>query len=456
MLDQVRARERFTAIREEIQASLWFIPALCTGGAVLAASLALGLDQQIIGTDAAISIRALVGSPDSARDVMSVIAGGMVSIVGVTFSVVVIALVLASNQFSPRILRSFTSDRINQTVLGVFVGTFLYAVLILRSIRSSGDQGGAYVPALGVTLGMVGAVVALGFFIYFIHHISTTIQVSSIISSIASDTQDAIDELLDRPVGPTGPARIGARVRLQPDGQPVPAPKPGYLVRIDEDRLVRVAAQEDVVIESMVGPGDFRASGDVLAVVQGETSDTGALVDKVREAFVMRRHRTIPEDPAFGFRELSDIALKAISPAVNDPTTACTCVDYLGSHLYSMVDRDMPASEITDDEDRVRLRLPSAEFDDYVDLAFTEIRHYGGSDLAVVLRLLHALSRLAEATRREDRLEVVWQHARNVLDEADRGLQHDADRETVNRQFEALAGMLGQDPSSGLLELDRP
>lgn len=449
----LEARERLTAAWEEVRSSLWFVPGVLTTGAIVAAALVLRIDASIFETDAAGLLRAFSGSPDSARQVMGVIAGSMISILGVSFSVVVIALVLASNQFSPRVLRNFTADRANQTALGVLVATFVYSLLILRSIRASGDAQGPNVPALGVALGIVAAIVGIGYFIYFIHHIARGIQVSNIVSEAADATERSIEELFGRSAGPTGPARSGARVRQAPDGHRVDSRVSGHVVRMDEERLVTLARAHDLTLESVVGPGDFVVPGEALVVADGRPDDPAAFADAVRAAYVVGFQRTIPEDPTFGFRELADIGIKAISPAVNDPTTACTCINQLARLLRKLAESDWPDHEIVDDEGTVRLRMPEADFDDYLGQAFAEIRLYGGKDLAVVLHLLQALGRIAGGTEDEDRRDALLVQAYNVMEAADRELLHSADRAQVNGEMERLAELLGHD-SPDLLEID--
>lgn len=437
--------ERFRAFLYDVRSSLWFIPGALAATAIAAAWAVLRLDRWIDTTPAAEAVRAFGGGPDSARSVMGTIAGGMITIAGVSFSIVVIALVLASNQFSPRVLGNFTRDRVNQTVLGVFVGTFVYSVLVLRSIRS-GPEGGAYVPVLGVTLGVVAAIVALGFFIYFIDRIAQSIQASQIVRSVATSTHAAIDSLFDREAAATGPARLGGALPAAPDGPRVRSDAEGYVVRLDAGGLVEAAAGEGLVLTSVVGPGDFVARGAPLAVVDREPSEPDAFADRVRGAYVLGRQRTIAVDPSFGFRELVDIAVRALSPGINDPHTACNCVDHLASLLRGLADRDWPASELTDDDGEVRVRLPAAGFGDFVELAFDEIRRYGRADLAVTLRLLEALAVVAEATERPGRRAALWERAKDVIAGADGGLSHPRDRARAGAAFERLASVIGEDP----------
>lgn len=446
--------ERLRALWDDLRSSLWLRPGVFVTVALVTSGVALELDRRVVGTPLGDVLLTWTGDPESSRQVLATIASGMITIAGVSFSIVVVALVLASNQFSPRVLGNFTADRIVQTVLGVFVATFVYAVLVMRSVRSAVVDGTPpYVPSISVFLAIVFAVVSLGFFVYFIHHISQSIQVSRIIRDVAETTIEAIDSLFEHESAPTGPARSRSSVLVPPAPCRVDAREEGYVVRIDEEGLVRTAVEQKTVIESVVGPGDFAALGSPLAVADCRPDDTESFGDRVRGAFVLGPRRTIASDPAFGFRELVDVAVKALSPGINDPHTACNCIDYLGSFLRRMADRDWPSAEYVDEEGTVRLRVPAADFGDYLDLAFTEIRRYGASDLAVSLRLIESLGGIASATHRTDRREAISRQARAVIEGADRGFDHPVDRAHLDVEIARLSEAIGADPKEAGLSV---
>lgn len=447
--------EKFSVIWEHVRSSLWFRPAVLTVTAIVVALTVLGLDRWLAAEGITLPLR-LQGDPESARQVLSTIATGMITIAAMSFSVVIIALTLASNQFAPRVLRNFTTDRVSQTTLGVFVGTFVYSLLVLRAVRGNPGGPGAHVPDAGILLAMGAAVVSLGFFIYFIHHIATSIQVSKIIRNVAEETHESIERILASDRGVTGPARIRAAPLPMPEGWRVSAAGEGYVDRIDAPRLVAAAREAGVVLDLLVGPGDFVAEGSPLAVAGSAPEEPEALADAVRAAFLLARQRTIREDASFGFRELVDIAVKAISPAMNDPNTAVNCIDYLGSFLRRMADRDWPPGVWSDEDGTVRARPPTAPFDEYVSLAFTEIRRYGQADLAITLRIIDALGGAADATTRPDRRAAIWEEAKRVMETADRGIAGRDDRRSVSDRFALLATALEQDPGPYRLDPTTP
>lgn len=444
--------ERLLARWDSLRSSLWFTPGILV---VLAIALAWGVlrvDRWVASTELATVAWAFSGGPDSARQLLGTLSGSMMTLTGVTFSITLAALALAAGQYSPRILRNFMRDRFNQTVLGVFIGTFVYCILVLRSIRGGED---AYVPAVGVTGAIVLAMVSLGFFIVFIHHMASSIQVSSMIRAVARESHSVIAALFAREHGVVGPAWIRTDAAPVPAGFRILAHHDGYVERVDAERLCEVATEAGVELEILAGPGDFSTRNAVIAVADhapGKPDEFGA---EVRDAIFLGRQRTMAQDPAFGFRQLVDIAVRALSPGINDPTTACNAVDFLGSLLADMADRPWPSTVLSDAGGTVRLRLPPATFADYVALACTEIRRYAAADLAVTLRLLDALAVVAATTERPDRRTPLWAEARAILTGCDQHFGVPDDRKRVNDHFRRLASVLGLDARPHLLAAER-
>lgn len=430
------------AIWEDVQTSLWFLPGVFTTGGAALAWTVLRLDRWAADSELAPIAWAFSGGADSARQLLSTIAGSVITITGVTFSMTMVALVLAAGQYSPRILRTFTRDRVSQAVLGTFAATFVYTLLVLRSIRG-GDE--AYVPAVGVTVAIALAIASLGLFLLFIHHITTSIQASSVIRSVAEETRREIDRLFTAAESPVGPARISATAAPVPEGFRILADSSGYIETVDTDALVRAAREADTVLDLRIGPGDFASEGTPIAVA-ADPADGEALAEAVRGALSRGRQRTVRDDPAYGFRQLVDIAIKALSPGINDPATACNAIDHIGALLASLADRDWPTTEFKDEDGVVRLRTPSASFDDYLELACAPIRHYGRGDRATLGRLLDALAQTAVVTRRGDRREAIRAQARLVADTIERHIDSPHDRRRLRQRLDRLDAELGRDP----------
>lgn len=434
---------------DDLRSSLWFLPAAMTVSAVVAAWVLLRADRWVVASELELGPWGYGGGADSARQVLATIAGSIVTVTGVTFSITMVALVLAAGQYSPRVLRNFVRDRVNQTVLGVFIGTFLFTLLVLRAIRAGED---AFVPALAVSASIALAVVSLGFFLYFIHHMATAIQVSNIIRNVARETHEEVERTFRQEVAFTGPALPRREVEPTSRGLRVAADKEGYVTRISTDDLVETAGSHQVALELLVGPGDFVSRGAVITVARGEPQEPDRLADDVRAAFHLDSQRSLTQDPSYGFRQLVDIAVRALSPGINDPTTACNCVDYLGGFLARLAEVEWPASEFRDADGAVRVIAPRGSFGEYVDLATSEIRHYGRSDLATTVRLLEALRRAADATTRADRREALRRAGAAILEDAERSILSTLDRERVDESAARLARALGDDPGTCRLE----
>ncbi len=432
---------RPSVIWDDIQSSLWFLSGLLTFAGGVMAWVVLRFDTWRIASEMDPLSWTFGGGADSARQILSTIAGSMITITGVTFSMTMVALVLAAGQYSPRVLRTFTRDRTSQVVLGVFVGTFVYTLLILRSIRGGDD---AYVPAVGVTLAILLAIVSLGLFLLFIHHIATSIQASSLIENVARETLEEIERLFSDDVALVGPARGGSSTTPLPAEGRIATSSSGYIQSFDTGALVRAATEAGACVDLRLGPGDFVSGGVPIAVVS-DPAAVPALEEALESALSLGHQRTVREDPAYGFRQLIDIAVKALSPGINDPTTASNAVDHLGSLLAAVADRDWPESEFRDEEGEVRLRVPGAAFGDYVELACSQIRHYARDDRPTLGRLLDALGQAALVTEREDRLGAIWREALEIAATGESHIESEPERRRLRAQLGRLAAELGRE-----------
>lgn len=312
-----------------LQASLWVVPATIVIGAAATAAALVALHERMppaLFED----WPALFGAgADGSRAMLTAIAGSMITVAGVVFSITLVALSLASTQYSPRVLRNFLTDRANQTVLGVFVGVFAYCLVVLRSIR--GADEGAFVPALAVLVGIVLAFVGIGFLIFFIHHVATSIQASSIMERIANESIECLGRgaMVEDDPSQTGDA-------AERDARPLPAAcssRRGYVTSIDYESLNRLAETMRCLVRIERGVGEFAIQGQPLASIKGRTEVGKDCLDAIAATFEISRQRTAELDPAFGMRQLVDVALKSLSSNANDPTTASTAVDYLTAVL---------------------------------------------------------------------------------------------------------------------------
>ncbi|GJG89623.1 hypothetical protein tb265_48040 [Gemmatimonadetes bacterium T265] len=275
---------------------------------------------------------------------LSTIAGSMITVSGVTFSITIAAVAQASAQYTPRVLRTFMGDRANHAVLGAYIGIFAYCLIVLRTIR--GGSEGVFVPAAAALGGFLFALTGAGVLVYFIVHISESLQTASILDRVRRETDAAVDRLVPEPLGA---AEVGALAGAA--WRPVAGGCPGYVQAVDDGRRLAFARERGAVVRMLAGVGDFAVAGAPLAAVTGRDRGGGGLeqLDELADCYAVRPYRVVAQDAAFGaqdaafgVQQLVDVALKALSPGVNDTTTAVTCVDHLTAVLARVAARHMP------------------------------------------------------------------------------------------------------------------
>ncbi|MEP7063329.1 MAG: DUF2254 domain-containing protein [Betaproteobacteria bacterium] len=418
-----------------IRSSLWFVPTVMVGGATVLALALVEVDKHY-QFQWATSFPLLFGAgAEGSRGMLSTIASSMITIAGLTFSLTIAALVTASAQYTSRILRNFMRDRRNQLVLGSFVGIFTYCLVVLRTIRSGDD--GAFVPSLAVFVGLLLALLGIGVLVFFIHHIATSIQASTIIASITSETLAAIDErfpkdakgceIRDDDVAADSSAAVQQQRVVRSDTR-------GYVQDIQMADIVEFAARHAATIRVDVAPGAFVARhARLLTVVAGDALDDERL-DSFRDRISIRSFRTIDQEFGFGIRQLVDIALKALSPGINDTTTAVMCIDHLGAIVARLAARPMPVRHRSEDG-VVRLILLGWSFDDAIETAFDQIRNNAPGNVAVIGHLLGAIGGAAECTDNGHRRDTLRLHLGLVAELAAKTVATEHDRERLRVRF---------------------
>ena len=313
-----------------LRSSFWFVPAAMACLAVALAVSAVELDKAVAGDFLQRLSWSYSGGAEGASLLLGTVAGSMIAIAGTVFSMTLVALSFASSQLGPRLLRNFMRDTVNQVVLGTFVATFVYCLLVLRTIRRADE--GAFVPHVSVSIGMLLAIVSVGVLIYFIHHISVSIQADQVVAQVGKELDDGIDSLFPSDLGNTvsealrGSSKASLPAAFAREACPVGALEDGYLQLIDADALMALASQEDLLLRLERRPGHYLAKGQTMVMVWPGDRVTEALVDEMNAAFVLGDQRTAAQDVEFSFQQLVEIAVRALSPGINDPFTAIACV----------------------------------------------------------------------------------------------------------------------------------
>lgn len=431
---------------EHIRSSFWFLPSIMAAGAVMLAFATVALDKTVTQNEIKALAWVYTGGAEGASAVLQTIAGSMITIAGVVFSLTLVALSLASSQFGPRLLRNFMRDTTNQLVLGTFVATFLYCLLVLRTIRRA--EAVAFVPHLSVTLGVLFALASLWVLIYFIHHVSVSIQADEIVARVGTELNENIERLYPLSIVlPLRPRREQSADAFNGAGHPVKALHDGYLQIIDTDTLTELAEEKNIQLRIVRRPGHYIVKGSPLIMVWPDESIDEDLASQMASAFVVGNQRTPSQDIEFPVHQLVEIAIRALSPGINDSFTAMVCLDRLASALSRLAQHEMPSQEIRDAEGRLRLIMPSLHFPDILDAALNQIRQDARGNTAITIRLLETITVIAQAARRPEDLAALLRHADMIARGARLGLPEENDRHDVEAQY-AMTRQLLRDSAS--------
>lgn len=374
-------RLRIARFKDYLRSSLWFLPALALSAAAGLAFSTTSIDRNL--HTAMTFPMGFVVDAESARGFLSLISSWMLTFIGLAFTMTIVVLQLASAQFSPRVLGTLLRDRYSQASLGIFIGTFAYSFMVLREVRSGGSD--EFVPAVSLAVAFTLVLISLGVFIRYVNHVAQSIRAGSVITTVAEATRQELDAHWPRREG-----------MLRTDEwrpyRTIPAPVGGLLRSFDTDGLVGLARRSDIVLEIVPKVGGFVPRGAPLVRVLGDSGSLDArdVLSQIR----LGQERTMHQDPAFGFRQLVDIAERALSPGVNDPTTAVQVIDQLHDLLRELLSREIPHGSHTDPEGNVRLVVPTPSWVDFLRLAVEEIRHYGADSIQISRRLLAMLEDL--------------------------------------------------------------
>ncbi|ELS50905.1 DUF2254 domain-containing protein [Streptomyces viridochromogenes] len=442
-------------MRDTLRVQLWPLPTL---GITLAVVAGVGLPRLDgrIEHDMPFWLRDYLfgGSADAARSVLAAIAGSLVTVTALTFSLTVVTLQLASSQFSPRLLRTFTADRYVQTTLALFLTTFTFALTVLRTVRTGEEGQTGFVPRVSITMAFLLTLASLLALVLFLSHLARELRIETMMNSVHSAADRTIDRLLSE-------KRDATREGPAAGGPPAPPPEPpanaiplavrasGFLTSVDEAALLEATVEADALVLIDRLPGSSLVAGTPMGVAwprTGEpfTSDTWArLAERISEAVRTGPERTDLQDVAFGLRQLTDIAAKALSPGINDPTTAVHALSYTSALLCELAHRDLGPRLLRDDHQRVRVVLRRPDLRDLLELAVAQPLRYGASEPAVLTRIAMLLRELAwcSAPDQHPAITAALARLRSTIDAQDlHATEHFRLIELTDVVEEALAG----------------
>ncbi|WP_342347903.1 DUF2254 domain-containing protein [uncultured Nitrospira sp.] len=444
----------------KLRSSLWLIPT-CMAIAAIFLSLAVPYLDAFYSPKNIDSLQWLSNmGPEGAMTLLSTIAGSMITIAGVVFSITIVALTLASGQFGPRLLGNFLRDRGNQIVLGTFVATFLYCLLVLRTIHVDPD---GYTPYWGTLVGLLLAVCSLGVLIYFMHHIAVSIQAPNLIASVYEELEEDLTRLFPEQLG-TEEEKKGNRKetnipqlldRIERDGLEIKAEIGGYLQAVENNALLEIAREQNLVVFLHYRPGHFITKGASLAkiIVLGPMADF--VSHSINKQMICGAHRTQEQDIEFSVLQLVEVAVRALSPGINDPFTCINCIDHLSAILCQLCQRSFPSPFRYDSEGILRVIAPSVTFEGVLNAAFNQIRQHGKDNVAVIICLLEGLGRIGETVRRHEDREALHRHVEMLQRGSRESIKGKNDLEAVEDRCRQVMSSLSNGKNRSFLLMEK-
>lgn len=435
----------------DLRATYWFIPAWM-------ATLAVGLSFGLIALDTRLGDRWLrdvgwlyLNQPDGARAVLSTIAGSMITVAGVTFSMTILTVSFAAGQMGPRLLNNFMRDRGNQVTLGMFISAFLYCLMVLRVVRDRGEATGAeveaFVPHISIAVALALAVAGVAVLIYFIHHVPDSINVSQVIAKVGRDLHTMVGRQFPRRIGeeadegrPVHDAGAESDLLAQ-DARAVLSEKTGYVRAVDESDLMDFAKRHDVVVRLGYRPGDFISEGKAMLYAWPADRVTDAVAEAGRAVFAVGSQRTRYQNIFYLIDELVEIATRALSPGVNDPFTANSCLDWLGSVLQNMAGREAPGALRYDADQALRVIAHPISFEAMSSRVFDQLLPYVSADRNAALHTMKVIAQVTVELGPGAKRETMLEHASRLRAAAADHLPLKVDRAAVDERYQQLLNL---------------
>lgn len=440
----MKNRTWFRNAWDSFKSNFWFLPTCMSVSAIAACVLLLFID----GRTGSLLPAMGAGSLNTMRSTLAVLIGALVTALSIAFSSTVVVLTLAASQLGPRLLRIYVRDRSNQVLIGIFSSAVFYNLTALYVIGRIDEAG--TVPNLTILGSFLMTCAALFVLIYFIHHVARSIQAPNVILSIAGELRTLVETFYaDEDASgrkDTGGRRHQEVASLLPEKQgAVTSRRSGYIQALDVKTLVEIASKSSCVIRVIARPGDFVMEGEPLANIHGRERPGEGLESVAAAAFYIGNNRTATQDLEFVLLELVEIAVRALSPGINDPFTASTCVDRLTEALCSIADSGGPRPCRYDEKGKLRVVLNETDFDGYMDAAFNQIRQYAQNDASVLIHLLESFEKIMKRTERRSDKKTLWRHSCMVY-RAGQRLKEPQDRSDIQKRFKSVL-QLYRDPS---------
>lgn len=385
-----------------IKGSYWFIPSLMVLSAIVLSQVTIWIDRTVGNAWLQDYWFTSMNQPDGARALLATVAGSMITVAGVTFSLTILAVSHATSHFGPRLLDNFMRDRGNQITLGTFVATFLYCLLVLRVVRGGAVPESwdlsveAFVPQLSLFVSLVLTIASVGELIYFIHHVPDSIHISTVLRRLSVDMSEKFDELYPETVGQALDEEEDVPSLSSDFLHTVRSDVTGYLQGIDDDELIRFAKDHQAVVRLIKRPGDFIRRSEIIAEVTRTADWNEDHAKKIRHGFAIGYSRTPTQDVFFILNEFVEVATRALSPGVNDPFTAMQCIDWLSDGLVQLSQRKLPTPYRMDEQDELRIITTEVTRADFVQSMLWQLVPYVRNDRNASLYFIESMKRVIE------------------------------------------------------------
>lgn len=401
----------------ELKATFWFIPVIIIIASIVLSISLVYLDGQIDFSQDGLGRYFFVNSSNSARSILSTISGAMMGVAGTVFSITLVALTLASSQFGPRLIKNFMYVRLNQIVLGAYISTYLYCLLILNAVKEGNDY--TFIPSISILVAILAAITNIILLIIFIHNIAISIQADYVISDITGYIARQVKELFPNKTAEQKEKETTVDVAAAISGYrthiSLKSPKSGYLQYVNRERVIGILSKRKALFVLHYRAGGHLVEGIEIGVLY--SSDTWEIQDvkNLLDQFVIGKTKTPKQDLEFSIQQMVEIASRALSPGINDPYTAITCIDNLTATLSYLAHAEFPSKNCFDKEGTLRMIANTVEFEGVLDVSFNQIRQFSGGSPAVMIRMMEALTTLNNVVTDGNHRKFLQRHAEMVL-----------------------------------------
>ncbi len=401
----------------KLKETFWLIPVIIIITSILLSIGLVYIDGHFTVSQEGWGRFFFVNSSDSARIILSTISGAMMGVAGTVFSITLVALTLASSQFGPRLIKNFMYVRLNQIVLGAYISTYLYCLLVLNAVQEGDDY--SFIPSISILVAIIAAIANIILLIIFIHQIAISLQADKVISDITDFTYKHVKSLFPEKMGEVNPGEenidIAATISGYQNRVPIKSPHSGYLQYIESEALMELICKNNSLLELYHRPGAHLVEGAEVGLLYTNVNWDKESLENIFRQFEIGKIKTSQQDIEFSIHQMVEIALRALSPGINDPFTAIACIDNLSAIMSHLAQVKFPSKYRFDEKGSLRIIADTLEYEGVLDAAFNQIRQFSGGSPAVIIRLMEALTTISKFTTNENHKRAVIKHATMVL-----------------------------------------